>query len=280
MNKKRTLRISFFVLAGILLLLLSSCLQVNTTVKVNTDGSGTVEERFLMSHTVVEMMAGFQSMGEGSSSDDKDNLGLFDQEELASDAEKMGEGVRLSSVEPLDTSWGQGYLATYAFDDINKVRVNQNPGDNMPSGGSMMGEEQQETKEYITFSFRKGNPAVLEVMLPQEAQDPDDEAEDQDMPSGGQGMDDAQMMAQYLNDMRIQVQLVVNGRIVETNASYRDGNTVTLMDMDFEKILSDPDAFQKLNEMDADSLAEMRDVVESVPGIQVELKEKLSLRFR
>ena len=52
------------------------------------------------------------------------------------------------------------------------------------------------------------------------------------------------MMQQMFKDMKISLAVEVAGRIVETNAEYRDGSRVTLMEMDFNKVLAEPGEVQ------------------------------------
>ena len=84
--KKAFLIISIFISS----LILSACLQVDTNVFVNDDGSGSLEETIIFKEEVVEMMK--QSIIAFDSTKSED-FNLFNEEGLISKAEKYGEGV-------------------------------------------------------------------------------------------------------------------------------------------------------------------------------------------
>jgi len=73
---------------------------------------------------------------------------------------------------------------------------------------------------------------------------------------------------------------VVDGRITETNASYVEDSTVTLMDVDFAKILQDEEKFKELLEANPATIEEMKQLVQDNPGIKVEIEESIRIRFR
>lgn len=263
---RMTLRGAALVLVSVVLL--SGCLQSQTTVMVGRDGAGQVERTFVMKHEIVEMLAGMS----GSTAEDFE---LYEDGELEEEAASMGPGVTLASVEPINSRFGRGYKATFVFDDINELRVNQNPGDAMPTEGAGGGEE---AVELVTFSLQRGNPAVLTVTMPQSDME---EGDQPDMGEMGEGpsQEELEQMTEFYRDMRIGFSVEVMGSIVNTNATFRDGNTITLMDMDFNQILEDPEATQRLIQNQADSLVEVQELMEDTPGIMVEFQEEVSVRF-
>lgn len=264
-------RVKFAGLALVAVLLLSGCLQSRTVINVNSDGSGTLEETFLMRQDIAQMMA---SMG------DEQSFSLLDRDELERAASDYGRGVTFESAEEMSTDWGTGYVVVYAFEDINDLRVNQNPSDDMPAAAG----ETEGAVEYIQFAMTPGNPATLEIMLP--------EPEEGDAASGGSGSmpetgeapeissEQMQGMASAYTDMRISVDVAVNGTIVDTNATHREENRVTLIDMDFNKILEDPAVMQQLARQEPGSLSAVETMVTDIPGVAVETKRSVQVRFR
>ena len=289
-------RLRIPILAALSVILLSGCLQVRTVVTVNRDGSGTLEETFILKQEIQEMLAGFSPDGAG--------IQVMDQDRLRDQAAGMGEGVVFVSAEPLKTRVGQGYRAVYRFDDINSLRVNQNPGGKMPQTG--MGDPGAE--EIVTFSFRTGSTSELIIHLPEpgeEEMDLDEEdmdfEEDISVEVDGEAAEfdefeetmeestadneffDKETIRDFYRDMRISFEIRVGGSIVDTNASYaRGSSTVVLMDMDFNRILADADAMDRLmNEQNqSQSLEEMKALVNSIAGIDVEMEREVSVRFR
>jgi hypothetical protein len=111
------------------LFLLAGCFQVSTVDRVNPDGRCTVVETMLLSKKMIarmnEMMQGFA----GESGAKPEPVDLFDSAKLKSQAAGMGEGISYLSGEKTESAEYSGYTATYAFKDINTLRLNQQGGE-------------------------------------------------------------------------------------------------------------------------------------------------------
>jgi hypothetical protein len=260
-------------------LALMGCFESIVLLKVNKDGSGTIEETVVLSDAFMELMKSFGGDQSAEAAEEEENP--IDVAQLTEKAAHMGEGVRFESAVPVKTDSGSGYKATYSFADINKVRINQNPGENVsppPTGG----EQQGPAEEWLRFNFSGGRTASLEILYPrdvdtgkeEEGQSPQGEA---DFDSNPEMMD---MMRQLYQDMRLRIAVEVDGRITETNASYVDGSTVTLMDVDFGKILQDEEKFKELLQANPDTIEEMKELVKDNPGIKVEIEDSIRINFR
>ncbi len=243
----------------------TGCLTFETLITVRDDGSGTIEMVFALSGPMLDMITSLAG-----------NEGLCDEEDLQEEAAKMGEGVRLSSVEPIDEDGKQGCRAFYDFDDINQLTTSQNPGDQMPSG--MTPDEPTTTEDVVTFSFTPGSPATLVMNLPQDFQDntPD---EDPTPVDSTQVEEQLTMMREMLKGARIHMAVAVEGAITETNASYRDGNRITLIDIDFDRLLEDEEQLELLSNANPQTTAEVKALLEGVEGIKVETTEEIFVRF-
>ena len=255
-------------------LALMGCFESIVLLRVNKDGSGTIEETVVISDSFMELMKSFGSEEEGE--EDKD---VIDEEQLTAKAASMGEGVRYVSAQPVKTDRGSGYKAIYSFSDINDVRINQNPGENV-SPPPMGGEEQGPVEEWLRFNFSGGRTATLEIIYPQDMEMHQEEksAESEaDMDSNPEMME---MMRELYQDMHIGIAVEVDGEITDTNASYVDGSTVTLMDIDFAKILEDEEKFKELMSANPETVEEMKQLVKDNPGIKVEIEESIRIRFR
>ncbi len=253
-------------------LALMGCFESLVLLKLNKDGSGTIEETVVISDTFMELMKSFG----GQEAEEED---LVDEEQLAEKAGSMGADVRLVSAEPVTTDRGAGYKAIYSFSDINKVRINQNPGENV-TAPSMGGEEEQPVEEWLRFKFSGGSTATLEILYPQDPeieQEEESEEGEVDMDSNPEMME---MMRELYQDMHIGIAVEVDGRITDTNASYVDGSTVTLMDVDFAKILEDEEKFKELLSANPNTIEEMKELIQDNPGIKVEIEENIQIRFK
>ena len=262
---------------------LTGCMQIEKLVKLKPDGSGTVEETVVMSKDSIaqmeQMAAGFGGLG-GKKEDKPAAKGfdLMDEKKLKEAAGKMGEGVTFVSAKKIDSDKGSGFVATYAFTDINKLKLDQNPGEAMPApGGAKTGGGPGASKvEPVTFKFAKGSPAELVVKMPV----PDmAKAEKKEQPAGMEDMA-MQMMKQMFKDMKITMAIEVAGAIKETNAEYKDGSRVTLMEMDFNKLLSDPEKFKKLAKENPKTLQESKTLMKSIDGVKVETAPEVKIKFQ
>ncbi len=265
------MKIARAVVAALAVLLLAGCIQTVTTVKVNKDGSGTVEETVLLSKSLLEML---KNLGQP----EEEQQGLASREELEQKAANMGEGVELVSSEQIENEQGSGYKAVFSFRDINTLRINQNPGENVPNPNA----EEQEQVELVTFHLSPGRTATLDVFTPP-PQPAGAEQEEQTGEGGPAAQDNPEMMEmlrELYKDMKIALYVEVNGSIVDTNATYREGSTVTLLDMDFGKLMEDEKAFQSLVKEEPNSLEELKEIVKNNPGIKAELQDQVSIRFR
>ena len=124
---------------------LSGCLQIEKVVKLKPDGSGTIEETVVMSKASIaqmeQMASGFGALGD-KKADKKTTkpaagFEVMDEKKLKAAAAGMGEGVTFVSAKKIDNETGSGFTAVYAFADISKVKLDQNPGDSLPTSGAM-----------------------------------------------------------------------------------------------------------------------------------------------
>ena len=331
--------------------LLSGCLDNNTVVKLNRDGSGTIEESLLVSSSFLETMrqmnfamgggiAGDEEAGDeapaartpmgrtarrpsrrrerrvvdaesgateeageeeayeeggeeaeeeyaGESpaeSEEADPLAAMtavpSQEQLEEMARRMGPGVSPVSAEPLESGSAKGYKVVFRFTDINQVRLNQNPASGLSGSPMAAAAADPEAEESYTFRFTRGNPGVLQIIAPPEP--PQEAEEEADPQSMGQEEREAmlEMMRLLYKDLRVRISVELPGSIVSSNASYRQGNRVTLVDLDLTRLLEDEARFRQLAMANPKTLQESKALLQNTPGIRVELKERVEVRFR
>jgi hypothetical protein len=256
--------------------LLIGCIQTVTHIFVNKDGSGTLEETIVFSRSFMELLANF-----GGDQADEGGSEMWNEEELAAKAEQMGEGVSLVSAEAVHTESGDGFRAVYHFEDINKLRVNQNPGDSV----SVPGEEEGESvEEFIRFKMTKGSINTLQIINPIQPTSEEKLESGEDPGTQAPSLEDSSgmldMLKQLYADMLISIVVEVEGSIVDTNASYREGSQITIMEMDFGQLLEDEETFNTLINSDPETLEEMKELVQHVPGIKVETQGSVTVRFR
>ena len=263
------------VTIGLFILLLAGCLQMETKVKIDKNGAGTIEQVIVMR---ADMLAMLNSMQPDPA---KKEAGLMDEKKLRAGAAKMGKGVRFVSANPIKNKVGEGYKVIYAFDDINAVKVSQTPNDALPQADG--GQSKSGDQEFVTFQFKKGNPANLTINLyrkdeVEKSKKPEKEAEGE-KPEKPEQMDPA-MLEQFYRDMKLSMTVEPVGTIVDSTADFKTASSIILMDMDFNELLKSKEALDTLMKGKVDTLEDMKAFSQKYPGIKMETKEKIQVRFR
>jgi hypothetical protein len=261
-----------FFLAIIAFALLSGCLQVDTKVYINKDGSGTIEETVLMSDAVVDMMNEFMSSFQDSAKAPEE-FNLYKEEELKEKASGYGEGVEYVSGEEIKTDGWQGYKAKYSFEDLNSIKMETDPNAKVELDKG----EEGKKNEYFSFKFIRGEVSELIIDRPEfkpelTSDETSPEEENVDEP-----IDDS--FLKLMEGMKVQISLSFDGEIVETNATYVDGSTVNLLDIDFGELFKNKESLEMLKKNPPDNLEEMKEIVENVPGMMIELQRPVFIKF-
>jgi hypothetical protein len=272
---------------------LAGCLQSNTVITVKPDGSGTIEETFLMSKEFIQQMeAMMQQMADQmgaaqKGSQDKSakkTFDMFDESKLRNKASDMGIGVTYVLGKKVTTERLEGYRAVYAFKDINKVKLNQNPGESVPSGPGETGDTSEKKKEYVEFRFTKGKPSTLTIRMPSAKPDPQKKETPGDVkndePDEQQAEKMMEQMKMMFQDMKIAMAIDVRGSIVETNATHVEGSRITLMEMDFGKLIQVPEKFREFSLSQPETLEDAKKLMGNIPGIKVDLNKEVFVKIK
>jgi hypothetical protein len=259
-------------------LVLCSCLEVKQNIVVNSDGSGKIIETVMMSKAMLKELNNIFA-GLGSDKGKKsEKIDIYDKKKLEADAAQYGPDVKYVSSKKLSTKTKEGYEVVYAFDDINKLKINQNPGDKGPKTSK---DEKSDAKvENITFKFEKGDPATLVVSLPPPIKAPKEKkqkAAKKDKEAEKKEIDEMRLM---FKDMYIGITVEPAGEIVETDATYRDGNKITLLEIDFSKLVENEKEFEKFAKKEPETVEETKELLKNLPGFKVELNKKVVVKFK
>jgi hypothetical protein len=274
-----------FFFVALLCIGLWGCVENDTVVHVKPDGSGIIEETVMMSDSIMESMQAFsQGLGGMAAGNDKAKPGDNDPvkemiKQAPSRAGRFGPDVKFVSVAPAKREEMSGYKAIYEFKDINKLMVSQNPEDKMGKTGD---EKSEKKEEMIRFTLVRGPQSTLTVTMPQERKSGKAEADPKDAEAQKRKMDpEAMKQANALfKGMRIRVALKIDGNILETNATYRDKTQLTLLDMQFSKILENKAAFEKFSAVQPKSVEEMKELVKNIEGLKVEMNNPVVVKFK
>ncbi len=268
------IRIAGFV---VLLFSLAGCLEISTIVSVKPDGTGTVSEQMLMSKSSFSgmVLADGDKKGQSGQLPGKE---AFEKKSLG-----MGEGVHFVSVRPIVKKTQSGYEALYSFRDINLLQVNSGP-DNAVSADSTSGEQSpKKNRQSVRFSLKEGSPSRLVIVMDQEKKASLSNSPDAAKPQ--QNAEQLKMaisiMKQFLKGMRVFMAVDVNGSILSTNATYRKEKRITLMDVDFDKLLAKPKQFASFAALGSDpSSEEMQKILKKIPGIKLETQKEVNVSFK
>ena len=88
------------------------------------------------------------------------------------------------------------------------------------------------------------------------------------------------IMKQMLGDMTLSVKLVIEPGIAETDATYTDANTITLVDVQMAKLLEKPDALKKLNSAPKDNPAAAMEFLKGFDGVKMETKQQITVKLK
>ena len=262
-----------------------SCFEVNDTVNLKKDGSGTIVEEIVLGGQMSQMLGNFAALAGGGA----DAPEIFSENTANERAEKMGKGVTLTKFEKIDKNGSKGARMTFSFNDINTVTLASSDG---LSGIQKMTPDQQAPKEKpMTFQYKDG---VLTISNP--SAEPDPEQEDQAKkaaaemkekfggempdPASPEGAQMQAMMMEMFKDMKMSVTLNMEDGIAETNATHRDGNTVTLAEVDFGKLMEKPENMKGLNLLDMQDPAAMQKNLAKIPGVKVEMKKEITIKVK
>ena len=267
---KTPTRILFTVL---LCVILAGCISVETTIKLNKDGSGQIVEKMGVAKGIAGMasaMSGGAAEGEGPQ--------MFSRGQFEKGARDFGMGVRLVSMSESESQSMKYFEMVYVFDDINKVGIDQNQGNRVPSSGDRSANKKEEA---VKFSFHAGEGySTLKIRMP-EADTGGSKQELPDQEDKSPEMEEAelQMMKMMFKGMHFAIKIELNGDIVETNATNVEENTVTLLDIDFDKIMNNPEKLKELSKKGPEGIEEAKEILKDIEGLKFEFERDIMVKF-
>jgi hypothetical protein len=278
-----------FLCALIGFVFLYGCFQTDTVIRIKPDGSGVIEETFMLSK---ELLESFQDLVKGFADEEKNSKEEAAKEkqdpiegmikEARSRENQYGPDVKFVSAISLKTETMGGYKAIYAFKDINTVKVNQNPGNKAEKSGA--GQALPAKEENILFKFIKGPVATLTVMIPKDKKDREEKkAEVQKKEAEDKSQADPKAVEQmkiFFKDMGIRIALEIDGTILKTNATYRKKSEITLVELRFGKLIENKDIFEKVIAAQPKSVEEAKELVKGIEGLKIEMANPLVVEFK
>lgn len=260
--------------------LVPSCIEYETEITLKKDGSGTITEEMVMGAQMMQMLEMAALQGGDAQNPIAD---MKDKAKLDEKAKDYGEGVTVDKIEDIARDNGsKGVRVTYKFTDINKVQFN--PAGGMSElGGSMVPEGAGAAKkaEEAKASF-KYDGGKLTITLPQPDADELDSGEE--AAAEGEEFDpndpQAQMALQMFKGMKMGAKFTFPGGIAETNASHQDGDSVILMQMDFDEIMKNPKGLEALNQLNGKGPEALGEAMKDLKGVKGETKKEVTVTLK
>jgi len=272
-------RLFLTLVSTLAVLVLPGCLQNETTIHLNKDGSGTLVEETTLGTQMMAMMGQMSVMG---GKEAKDPLAeMFSAEKAKAKAATLGEGVTFEKSEPLEAGGNRGARTTYHFTDINKLTIS--PAEQLQKLSPMATQVPVTAKHKpIAFSYAAG---TLTITMPKPDKPAADApkppaAEAPQMPNLDENPQAEVMMKQMLGDMKVAFKLVIEPGIAETDATHRDGNTITLMQMEMGKLLEKAGTFKKLSAAPKNDPAAALELIQGIDGMKMESKPQVTVKLK
>lgn len=261
-----------FPLVICLAVMLSGCINSSTLVKIKPDGSGTIEQILLVNAQALKgLLAG---MG-GAQMKESPSPGVFNEADFKRTAERMG--VKPVSLTPMKENGFEGSKAVFAFDDISKVRVDQDP----QMGSMSTSSTPKESPIHFAFA-RQANTSVLTVTF-DEKKAAGATANMQEKAPSIESIDPQmmQMVKTMFNGFKVAVDLEVEGKIVKTNADYVNGSRVTMLEIELAGLFEDEAKLKALQSKigPGATLSEIRPYLKDVKGVKIN-NPSVTIEFR
>ena len=270
---KKFILISIFMF---LTVLFSGCLQVETTLIVKKDGSGTINEKVVFSKTFVNMIEEFAQAFQDSTSTDEFNI--YEEENIIADAKNYGENVVYVSHEKISTDNWEGYKAVYSFDDVTKLKLSPDPDSRVDLGDQS--DSVDKDQDYYYFKFVKGDTPELIIDRPDIDLNMEGTEEEDSVQSQQNDLEKGEEFVKMMEGMKIDIAVEVEGEIVNTNATNVVGSRVTLFQMDFSEMMKNKEAFKEFKKNEPKNIEEIKLYLDKLNGIKLEVEKPITIKFK
>ena len=244
-------------------LMSSACFQMTTLLKVNGDGSGTINHQMVYTKAALAQLKQFAALGGSGSADP------LSEQQARDMTASIGPGVTYVSSEPIATPLGQGRAAIYAFTDVSRLRISTQPA--TPGGLTVKTQGFSTESESITFTMTheaNGN-AVLHIHVPAPNY--------LDAFGSPQAAGQIGMIKATLAGARVLLAAEPAGALVRTSSPYVEGQRVTLLDVDLDQVLTDETLIPRVQA--AKTPEEAKAVLMSATGLKINLDPEITIAF-
>ena len=243
----------------------SGCFQMTTVMKVNGDGSGTIDHRMLYTTAALAQLRQFSALGGGRGQ----SVDPLSEQQARDMTASIGPGVTYLTSTPINSPLGQGRQTTYAFTDVSQLRISTQPA--APGGLAVRTQGFSTGGETITFSLtaQPGGNAVLHIHVP----------EPNFLDALGSPGATAQigLIKNMLAGAHVLLVAEPSGTLVKTSSPYVDGSRVTLLEVDLDQVLKDETLLPRLQA--ATTPDEAKAIVKNAAGLKINLEREITIEF-
>jgi hypothetical protein len=243
----------------------AACFQMTTVLKVNGDGSGTIDHRMIYSTQALAQLRQFAALGGGRGA----GLDPVSENQFRNMAASIGPGVTYVKSDPITTPGGQGREAVFAFTDVSQLRISTQPA--APGGVAISAGGLSTTSESVTFSMAHDptGAAVLHIHVP----------EPNFLDALGTPAAASQIGAVKTMLAGAKVLLIAEpaGTLVRTSSPFVADGRVTLLEIDLDQVLKDETLLPRLQ--GAKTQDEAKAIVQSATGLKINLDRDITIEF-
>ena len=256
------------ILAALVCTFVSGCLQIDQTINLKPDGSGTIVLTMIMSNEAIQQMSALSGLNPDAKAKSPVDE-MMNEAKAKEQAAQLGEGVKFVKIEKVKNASGEGSKVTFSFTDVTKVQFNINMGDVVPGGKAA------KQKAPVAFQFVKGSPSTLTMTMDQTPPKDQGGVKELEDPNAAQGLE---MAKQMMKGMRITMGLNVDGTLVATTATHKVGNKIIIADVPMDELMKDMAKLKASQK--AASFGEAMAFFKDIPGMKIETKPTVTVQLK
>ena len=88
------------------------------------------------------------------------------------------------------------------------------------------------------------------------------------------------MMKAMTKGMRMGIFVQIDGEIADTNAAHRNGNLITLFNVDLGTLLENQGGMAAMNQLENVDRAEFQALADQLDGLDIDLQDPIGVRFK
>lgn len=254
----------------------NGCLKTFSNLHVKRDGSAVLRDSIYLTESIRE-----------SGPPSADSLVLF-QKKLDSmalkNAAELGPNVTVRSTRIVNELNPTGWVTEYNIPSISDLTLGRIRTMKMVGGEAMAGmttQEEQPADEPMRFSYSDGLLEITNPPAPKSTQ-PVEQSKPQTKEEINMAID---MMQTFMGGLRIALTVSVDPPLLSTNATSVTGSTITIMDVDFDKLMkvwrTKPKLYRSMQGKHPGDPAGLQKAMKSLPKgtLTFETREKIVVKF-